>query len=159
MTTSDIIASLALFVTIICQIRSELKSKKSDSEQQIMKEEQDRLRKLLLEKETKSAISEMKAELGARLVKISKNSYRLKIFNRGKVEARNIDIHFPDNDGNEYLVMSDVEDKFPYEVLHPQHGIEIIAGLSFGSKTKYRIKLIWDDEYKKKNSEDFFVSI
>ena len=51
---------------------------------------------------------------------------------------KNIEIHFPDNDGNEYLSMHDVEDKFPYEVLHPQHGIEILAGISFGSKTKYR---------------------
>ncbi|KEM75706.1 MULTISPECIES: hypothetical protein [Enterobacteriaceae] len=114
---------------------------------------------MLLEKETKSAINEMKAELGARLVKIAKNNYRLKIFNRGKVEAKNIEIHFPDNDGNEYLYMHDVEDKFPYEVLHPQHGIEILAGLSFGSKTKYRIKLIWDDNYKKRNEEEFFISI
>lgn len=72
MTTSDIIASLALLVTIACQVRSELKSKKSDSEQRVMKDEQDRLRKLLLQKETNSAINEMKAELGARLVKVSK---------------------------------------------------------------------------------------
>jgi len=57
-----------------------------------MKYEQDRLRKLLLQKETNSAINEMKAELGARLVKVSKNNYRLKIFNRGKIEARSIEI-------------------------------------------------------------------
>lgn len=91
--------------------------------------------------------------------KIAKNNYRLKIFNRGRVEARNIGIHFPDNDGSEYLSMHDVEDKFPYEVLHPQHGIEILAGISLGSKTKYRIKLIWDDNYKKRNEEEFFISI
>ncbi|MFP1721523.1 hypothetical protein [Lonsdalea quercina] len=159
MTTSDIIASLALLVTILCQVRSELKSKKSDSEQKVMKDEQDRLRKLLLQKETTSAINEMKAELGARLVKVSKNNYRLKIFNRGKIEARNLEIQFPDNDGNEYLVMSDVADKFPYEVLHPQHGIEIIASVSFESKSKYRLKLIWDDNYKRRNEEEYFVSI
>ena len=53
MTTSDIIASIALLVTIIGQIRSEYKSKKNDSEQRLMRDEQDRLRKLLLEKETK----------------------------------------------------------------------------------------------------------
>ncbi|MRT48700.1 hypothetical protein GJV12_07550 [Raoultella sp. RIT712] len=159
MTTSDIIASLALLVTIACQVRSELKSKKSDSEQRVMKDEQDRLRKLLLQKETNSAINEMKAELGARLVKVSKNNYRLKIFNRGKIEARSIEIQFPDNDGDEYLVMRDVADKFPYEVLHPQHGIEIIAYMSFESKSKYRLKLIWDDNYKRRNEEEFFVSI
>ena len=159
MTASDTIALAALAVSIYTIISSEVKSRKSDREQRVIKDEQDRLRKLLLEKETKSAISEMKAELGARLVKIANNNYRLKIFNRGKVEARNLEINFPDNDGNKYLSMHDVEDKFPYEVLHPQHGIEILAGLSFGSKNKYRIKLIWDDDFKKRNEEEFFISI
>jgi len=159
MTTSDIIASLALLVTVVGQIRSELRARKNDSDQRVMKLEQDRLRKLLLDKETKAALNEMKAELGARLVNISRSSYRLKIFNRGKVEARNINILFPDNDGSEYLMMDDVKEKFPYEVLHPQHGIEIIAGLGYGCKTKYRIKLVWDDGYQKKNEEEFFISM
>ncbi|EDZ3666755.1 hypothetical protein GVT61_06170 [Salmonella enterica] len=158
MTTSDAIALAALVVSIYTIISSEVKSRKSDREQKVIKDEQDRLRKLLLEKETKSAINDMKAELGARLVKIAKNSHRLKVFNRGKVEARNVEIHFPDNDGNEYLVMHDVEDKFPYEVLHPQCGIEIIATLGYQSKSKYKIKLVWDDDYKKRNEEEFFIS-
>ncbi|ENU8217492.1 hypothetical protein ACE2PP_005112 [Salmonella enterica] len=114
---------------------------------------------MLLEKETKSAINEMKAELGVRLVNIARNNYRLKIYNRGKVEARNIEILFPDNDGDEYLAISDVQNKFPYEILHPQLGIEIIAAISSDSKTKYRIKLIWDDSYKRRNEEEFFISI
>ncbi|EKK3903186.1 hypothetical protein PNB79_001817 [Salmonella enterica] len=159
MTTSDAIAFAALVVSIYTIISSEVKSRKSDREQKVMKGEQDRLRKLLLEKETKSVINDMKAELGARLVKIAKNNYRLKIFNRGKVEAKNIEIHFPDSDGDEYLVMHDVRDKFPYEVLHPQCGIEIIASLSYESKSKYRVKLIWDDDYKRRNEEEFFVSV
>ncbi|EDW7156841.1 hypothetical protein CJX50_003673, partial [Salmonella enterica subsp. enterica serovar Anatum] len=115
--------------------------------------------KLLLEKETKSAISEMKAELGARIVKISKNNYKLKIFNRGKVEARKVEMIFPDNDGAEYLVMRDVYDKFPYQVLHPQHGIEIITSISFESKSKYRIILKWEDDFSRSNDEEFIVSI
>lgn len=115
--------------------------------------------KLLLDKETKSAISEMRAELGARLVKLGKNSYRLKISNRGKVEARNIRLLFPDNDCNEYLSSHDVSEKFPYEILHPQHGIDIIAHISMRSKTKYRMLITWEDDYKKTNEEEYFVSI
>ncbi|CAI2418368.1 Uncharacterised protein [Serratia proteamaculans] len=159
MTTSDIIASLALVFTVLGQVRSEYKSRKTDSEQKVMKDEQDRLRKLLLDKETKSAISEMRAELGARLVKLGKNSYRLKISNRGKVEARNVRLLFPDNDCNEYLSSHDVSDKFPYEVLHPQHGIDIIAHISMGSKTKYRLRITWEDDYNKLNEEEYFISI
>ncbi|MHC9060999.1 hypothetical protein [Pantoea sp. y20] len=159
MSTSDLIAFGALAVSIYTVIASEIKSRKNDKEQRVIKDEQDRLRKLILEKETKSAISEMKAELGARIVNPSSNRYRLKIYNRGKVEARNIDVHFPDNDGDEYLIMSEVKDKFPYELLRPQQAVEMIASISFGSKTKYRIKITWDDDYQKGNVGDFYLSI
>lgn len=66
---------------------------------------------------------------------------------------------FPDNDGAEYLVMRDVYDKFPYQVLHPQHGIEIIASINFESKSKYRIILKWEDDFSRSNDEEFIVSI
>ena len=52
MTTSDAIALAALVVSIYTIISSEVKSRKSDREQKVIKDEQDRLRKLLLEKET-----------------------------------------------------------------------------------------------------------
>ncbi|EBM7268279.1 hypothetical protein AMA66_08505, partial [Salmonella enterica subsp. enterica serovar Tennessee] len=68
-------------------------------------------------------------------------------------------IIFPDNDGAEYLVMRDVYDKFPYQVLHPQHGIEIITSINFESKSKYRIILKWEDDFSRSNDEEFIVSI
>lgn len=159
MTTSDIIALGAFALSIYTVISSEVRASKSDKEQKVIKKEQDRLRKLLLEKETKSAINEKKAELGARIAKVAKDNYRLKVYNRGKVEARNINIHFPDNDGNEYLVMSNVKDKFPYEILHPYQTIEVIASPHFGNKTKYRVNITWDDDYKRANEENFILSI
>lgn len=159
MTTSDLIAFGALVVSVYTIISSEVKSKKNVKEQKVIKDEQDMLRKLILEKETKSAINEMKAELGARIINPSSNRYRLKIYNKGKVEARNIEIHFPDNDCNEYLAMSEVKAKFPYELLRSQQAVEIIASIHLGSKTKYRIKLTWDDDYQRGNEIDFYLSI
>lgn len=55
--------------------------------------------------------------------------------------------------------MSDVKDKLPYEILHPHQTIEIIASPHFGRKTKYRIKITWDDDYKRANEESFILSI
>lgn len=78
MSTSDLIAFGALAVSIYTVVSSEFKSRKSDKEQRVIKDEQDRLRKLILEKETKFSINEMKAELGARIVNPSNNRYRLK---------------------------------------------------------------------------------
>lgn len=159
MSASDIIASIALVLSVLSLVLTERRARKSDKEQSFMKDEQERMRKLLLEKETKSAINEMKADLGANLVKIGKNNYRLKVFNRGKVEAKQINIKFPDDDGNEYLVMSQVTEKFPYEILYPQQSIEIIASSSYGCKSKYKIVLVWDDEFKRGNEQEVIVSI
>lgn len=158
MSSSDIIACIALIVSVLSVVLTERRARKSDKEQSIMKEEQDRMRKLLLEKETKSAINEMKAELGANLVKIGRTSYRLKIFNRGKVEAKQVRIKFPDNDGYDYLSKSDVDEKFPYEILHPQQSIEIIAFIGFSNKSKHRIILVWDDEFKRGNEQEVIIS-
>ncbi|WP_240747306.1 hypothetical protein [Escherichia coli] len=88
MTTSDVIALAALVVSIYTIISSEVKSRKSDREQKVIKDEQDRLRKLLLEKETKSAINEMKAELGARLVKIAKTTIDSRYLIEGKLRLK-----------------------------------------------------------------------
>ncbi|MFI0489353.1 MAG: hypothetical protein ACH344_08750 [Yersinia sp. (in: enterobacteria)] len=159
MSSSDTIALIALLVSIYTIISSELKSRKSNKEQKVIKDEQDRMRKLLLEKETKSAIDEMKADLGANLVRLGTNKYRLKVFNRGKSEAKHVEIHFPDNDGDEYLVMSQVNDKFPYEILYPQQSIEIIASIHMGGKAKYKIKIVWSDKYQNRNEQDVIVSI
>lgn len=60
MSASDIIASVTLIVSVLSVVLSENRARKSDKEQSLIKEEQDRMRKLLLEKETKSAINEMK---------------------------------------------------------------------------------------------------
>lgn len=72
MTTSDIIALGAFALSIYTVISSEMKSRRSDKEQKVIKEEQDRLRKLLLEKETKSAINEKRQSLGLELQKSQK---------------------------------------------------------------------------------------
>lgn len=159
MSTSDAIAFAALIVSVYSIISSGLKSRKSDKEQAVIKEEQDRIRKLLLDKETKLALEDRRADLNANLVKIGTGKHRLKIFNRGKSEARNVQISFPDNDGGEFLSMSEILNKMPYEILYPQQGIELVASVYMGSKVKYKIKLTWSDDYNKINEQYVVVSI
>jgi hypothetical protein len=159
MSSSDVIALIALLVSLYTVISSEVRSRKNNKEQEVIKDEQGRVRKLLLEKETKSAINEKRADLNANLVRIGTNKYRLKIFNRGKSEARQVELSFPDNDGNEFLVMSEVNEKLPYEILYPQQSIELIAAIHLGSKAKYKIKISWSDEYQSINEQDVVVSI
>ncbi|ENE0870383.1 MULTISPECIES: hypothetical protein [Klebsiella] len=159
MTTSDAIALAALAVSVYTIISSELNSRKSDKEQKVIKDEQDRIRRLLLDKETKLALEEKRADLNANLVKIGTGKYRLKIFNKGKAAAKDVRIEFPDNDGEEFLIMSEIEQKMPYEILYSQQMIELIASIHMGSKPKYKIRLLWHDDYNKMNKQDIVVSI
>ena len=112
MTTSDIIAILALCISAY-SIYKTLKFNKIQIDVQSIQNE---LNKLLLRRETIEALDNAKADLSANFIKLGQSSgYRLKIFNKGKTAARNVRIEFPD--GNEILIPSDIESKFPLEAL------------------------------------------
>ena len=112
---------------------------------------QDSLNKTLLRREQKEAIDEFCADISANFIKIGTNKRRLKVFNKGKGTAKNVNIEFPD--GNELLMDSEVKDKFPIPLLEQFQSVELIAVTSFGSPTRITIKLIWDDEEKVNKSK------
>lgn len=114
-------------------------------------ESQERLNRLLLEKETSDAISFRKADLGATFIKIGSSDRRLKIWNKGKSAARNVTMEFPE--GNGCLIKSDIDSKFPLEILDPHQSVEFIASLSLNSKSKHPIKLIWSDDFSERNEK------
>jgi hypothetical protein len=114
-------------------------------------ESQERLNKLLLDKEASEVVNVKRADLGANFVKLGSGKLRLKIFNRGKSSARNVSLEFPE--GNDCLIQSDIDSKFPLEILEPQQGVELIASASLDTKSKHPIKLIWSDEFNAHNEK------
>jgi hypothetical protein len=114
-------------------------------------ESQERLNSLLLEKETSEALNFRKADLGATFIKIGSNDRRLKIWNKGKSAARNITMEFPE--GNGCLIQSDIDSKFPLEILDTHQSVELIAALSLNSKSKHPIRLIWSDDFSSRNEK------
>lgn len=112
---------------------------------------QDRLNKLLLEKEAGEAINSKKADLGAAFIKLGSSKHRLKIFNKGKAPARDVSIEFPE--GNECLMQSDIESKFPLEVLDIHQAVELIALVALDTKSKHPMRLIWNDETGERNEK------
>lgn len=117
-----------------------------------------KLTKQLIAKEASDAEAKARADLGANFVKLGKNSYRLKIFNRGSAPARNVRLEIVDEDES-CLVQSDVESKFPYECLEPHQGIELIASVHMESKSKQPIKLVWDDDLRSDNEKMVYPTI
>ncbi len=111
----------------------------------------DKLNKLLLEKEHQDALHQKKADISANFIKIGKNNRRLKIFNKGKNTAENIRIEFPD--GNEMILESDIHDKFPIPILEQHQSVELLAAVGMQSPSRITVKLIWDDGTGKDNEK------
>ncbi|MGA4814770.1 hypothetical protein ACPA9J_02645 [Pseudomonas aeruginosa] len=116
-----------------------------------MIESQDRLNKLLLEKETTEVLNVKKADLGATFIKIGSNNRRLKIWNKGNRPRATCLCRFPD--GNDCLVQSDIDSKFPLETLDTLQSVELIASISLDSKSKHPIKLTWSDDFSDHNEK------
>lgn len=149
----DIISALAL----IFSIYATFKTVQFNNRQKALIETQERLNRLLLDKEAGEAKSGRQADLGASFVRLGSSKYRLKVFNRGKVAARNVVLEFPE--GNDAILDSDLDEKFPLETLEPQQGVELIAVVGLGTKAKHPIRFIWADDYRERNEKVVIVTL
>lgn len=146
-TAGDIIAGLALLLSTYATLQAINFNKKQKS----LAEVQEKLNNLLLEKERTQAVSDKQADLGASFVKLGKYQYRLKVYNKGNVSARNVRLKFPE--GNNVLIESEIDEKFPLECLERYQSVELIAAVDFQTKSKHTICLVWDDDVKKHNEK------
>jgi hypothetical protein len=136
----DIVALLALVVSAY----SIKKTSDFNKRQNEFIETNDKLNKLLLEKENAELIHKNKADISVNFIKTGKNNHRLKVFNKGNNTAKNIRMEFPD--GNSLLYSSDLDTKLPIPILEQHQSIELLAIVGFGSDIRMTVKLIWDDD-------------
>lgn len=145
----DVIACLALILSGYATWRTGRFNEKQKS----LIEGQKELTNLLLEKEKGDVLDDKKADLGATFVKLGSSKHRLKIWNKGNATARNVKLEFPE--GNDVLIQSDIDEKFPLESLEKHQSVELIAAVHMGTRRKHVIRLIWEDdaqEYNEKNA-------
>lgn len=76
----------------------------------------------------------------ARMVRVSKGNYKLKVWNSGNTRVANVTANIPDECG---IIL--YNDKMPYEFLDPQKGFEILAIVHCGSSSKFLITTEWTD--------------
>ena len=108
---SEIIAGFALLLSGYATWQTISFNKKQES----LVETQEKLNNLLLEKEEVQVLSDKQADLGASFIKLGRSKYRLKIWNKGNACARNVRLNFPE--GNNVLIQSEIDEKFPLECL------------------------------------------
>lgn len=145
--TGNLIASLALLLSTYATWQTVSFNKKQKS----LVESQEKLNKLLLEKEHEGVIRDKSADLGALFIKLGSSKYRLKIWNKGSSTARNVRIEFPE--GNDIINNSEVIEKFPMESLEKHQSVELIASVHMQTKRKHVIRLIWEDDAEQHNEK------
>lgn len=111
-----------------------------------LKEYELALKKHELEKIQEAENEEKKAIIEARVIKISKGSYKLKVWNSGNATAYNIEAIIPEE--HNVIVL---KDKMPFEYLEPGNSFEEHVVMHGGSSPKFEILSTWEDE----NGEKF----
>jgi hypothetical protein len=143
----DIIATLALLMSGYATWRSHRFKKKEED----LLEVQKKLNALILEKEEHEATEANRAELGANFITFGSRRHRLKIFNKGKAVANQVEVDFPD--GNDVVIDSDIQNKFPMESMEPGQSVELIAAVPKETKRKLTVRLIWQDKNGEKREK------
>jgi hypothetical protein len=143
----DIVALLALGVSAY----SMKKTSDFNKRQNEFIETNDKLNKLLLEKECTELMHKNKADISVNFIKTGKNNHRLKVFNKGNNTARNVRMEFPE--GNSILHSSDLDTKLPIPIMEQHQSVELLAIVGFGSDSRMTIKLIWDDDFGSNNEK------
>lgn len=151
--SSDILSAAALLLSAYAT----WKTLHFNERQKSLIESQERLNNLLLEQGQNEARDTRKADLSASFIKLGSNKHRLKIWNKGKSPAHNVRIEFPE--GNDTVVQSEIDEKFPLETLEQFQSVELIASFHFGTKSKHHIKLMWDDELSANNTKSVYPTI
>ncbi|RUO18005.1 hypothetical protein CWE08_12080 [Aliidiomarina iranensis] len=133
----EVIAAIALLFSGYATWRSRGLRKKEEE----LIEVQRKLNELMLDKEKREAQSANSAELGANFITLGSKKHRLKVFNKGKATAYQVSLEFPE--GNDCIMNSDLEEKFPMEAMEPGQSVELIASFVMQTKRKQAIRLHW----------------
>lgn len=141
-------------LALVLSVFSYIDSRKANKFQERLGDLEEKIKIYELEEKEKQREEATKACVEARIVKYSKNSYRMKIWNSGKATAYNVDFSVP-----EELKRLIGNDKVPYESLESKKGFEeyVIVHLQF--PPKLRVTTSWSDEQGESFSKEQTVSI
>ena len=151
--SAEAIASFALLVSAYAARTTS----KFNTRQKSLIESQENLNALLLEKGKNEAVDDKKADLGASFIKLGNSNYRFKIWNKGKAPARNVSIDFPG--GNDVVIQSEIDEKFPLEVLDKFQSVELIAAVAMNTKLKHTVRLTWSDDFNENNEKTVYPTL
>lgn len=131
---------------------------KLNSQQEQLNNQQNQLNEYQLQKSKEESIEKKQAFIEANVYSTAdsqgKPAWRMKIYNRGKAKATNINFEAItlNNDPNIHLIFD--PHMFPIPSLNPHGAVEIVVVLSCGHQLSHRFKFTWDDESRTNRSEE-----
>lgn len=135
----------AVIISLIALRKSkdsvEVRVQLSDLEQKL-KEYELALKEHELEKIRQQENEEPKVCIEARIINISKNKYKAKIWNSGNATAYNISVSIP----QEYQIVL-MKNKMPFEYLEPGNSFEEHVIIHMQSSHKFKIISQWENEH------------
>jgi hypothetical protein len=153
LTTGELLAALALLLSVYATGMTI----RFNSRQKSLIKSQELLNKRLLAREDDQARADKQADLGADFVKLGGSDWRLKVFNKGKAAARNVNLSFPE--GNHCFSQADIDSKFPLEILEPMQSVQLLAAIDFESASKHPIRLAWADGLSETNAKTVYPTL
>jgi len=141
-------------IALILSLLSYIDSRKANKVRNRLNKIEEKLKYYELEEKEKEREEASKAMVEARIVNISKNKYRLKIWNSGRGTAYNVDFKVPGE--AEGMIW---REKVPYEFLEPGKNFEENVLVYSGTPRKFKVTLTWDDGEDGHEEKDQILSI
>lgn len=129
-------------------------SKKANKIQERLHELEEKLKKYEIEEKEKEREEATKAAIEARIIRISKGNYQMKIWNSGKVTAYNVDFEVPQEVSGFIF-----KDKVPYEFLEPAKNFDEHVIVCSGMPSKFKVTTKWEDAEGEQYSKEQMVAI
>jgi hypothetical protein len=114
-----------------------------------IKKQEKLLNKYQIAKIESEKVESKKAIIEANIIKVSNGKNAIKIYNKGKVIAKNVNVIFPDPKG--YQIISN--NPCPIDI-KPTHSIEFILILFTSHPEKIIITFEWSDDFHEHNIEN-----
>ena len=141
-------------IAFVLSIVSFIDSRKASKMQDRLNEVEEKLKRYELEEKEKEREEATKANIEARVMKISKGNYKMKMWNSGKATAYNVDFIIPEEFKG--IVW---RSKVPYEFLESGKSFEEHVLVHSGTPDKFKVTTIWNDKQGDAYSKEQIVSI
>lgn len=145
-----IVAAASLLIAVISLVKS---SKAQQLQNQVNRLELS-IKQYELDKIDSEKAAASRSCVEARIIQISKNGWKLKVWNSGNITAYNIKATL--EEGAEILL---IDSKMPFEELEPNKSFEENLIVHMGSARKVRITTTWEDKDGEKHEKNQMVGL